>query len=248
MGDESKKIEKNEVFLLVFLFFQYICFFLAMIQTIFIAISLGIILAFTIGPVFFILIETSITKGVRSALAFDLGAISGDIFFIALAYWGTSRLSAYIENNPNLFVYGGLLIIGYGLFSYIKERRDFRLHPPQARIVAIKEGNYFTYFYKGFFLNVINIGVFFYWLATIATFSARPGMTPTRVLFFLATILITYLLTDVVKILIAKRLRHRLTPTNIHKVKQGINIFLIAFGIFLLLNGFFPNFIQELKK
>ena len=244
MGDESKEIEKDELFLLVFLFFQYICFFLAMIQTIFIAISLGIILAFTIGPVFFILIETSITKGVRSALAFDLGAISGDIFFIALAYWGTSRLSAYIENNPNLFVYGGLLIIGYGLFSYIKERRDFRLHPPHARIVAIKEGNYFTYFYKGFFLNVINIGVFFYWLATIATFSARPGMTPTRVLFFLATILMTYLLTDVVKILIAKRL----TPTNIHKVKQGINIFLIAFGIFLLLNGFFPNFIQELKK
>ena len=219
-----------------------------MIETIFIAISLGVILAFTIGPVFFILIETSITKGIRSALAFDIGAISGDIFFIVLAYWGTSKLSAYIENNPNLFIYGGLLIIVYGLFSYIKEHRDFRLNPPQARIVAIKEGNYFTFFYKGFFLNVINVGVFFYWLATIATFSARPGMTPTRVLFFLATILLTYLLTDIVKILIAKRLRHRLTPTNIHKIKQGINIFLVVFGVFLLLNGFFPNLIQTIKK
>ena len=195
-----------------------------MIETVFIAISLGIILAFTIGPVFFILIETSITKGARSALAFDLGAISGDVFFIALAYWGTSKLSAYIENNPNLFVYGGLLIIVYGLFSYIKERRDFKLRPPQTRIVAIKEGSYFTYFYKGFFLNVINVGVFFYWLATIATFS------------------------DVLKILIAKRLRHRLTPTNIHKVKQGINVFLLIFGVFLLINGFFPNLIQSIKK
>ena len=219
-----------------------------MIETIFIAISLGVILAFTIGPVFFILIETSITKGIRSALAFDIGAISGDIFFIVLAYWGTSKLSAYIENNPNLFLYGGLLIIVYGLFSFFKERRDFRLNPPQSRIVAIKEGNYFTFFYKGFFLNVINVGVFFYWLATIATFSARPGMTPTRVLFFLATILLTYLLTDIVKILIAKRLRHRLTPTNIHKIKQGINIFLVVFGVFLLLNGFFPNLIQTIKK
>ena len=219
-----------------------------MIETIFIAISLGVILAFTIGPVFFILIETSITKGIRSALAFDIGAIFGDIFFIVLAYWGTSKLSAYIENNPNLFLYGGLLIIVYGLFSYIKEHRDFRLNPPQARILAIKEVNYFTFFYKGFFLNVINVGVFFYWLATIATFSARPGMTPTRVLFFLATILLTYLLTDIVKILIAKRLRHRLTPTNIHKIKQGINIFLVVFGVFLLLNGFFPNLIQTIKK
>ena len=165
-----------------------------------------------------------------------------------MAYWGTSKLSAYIENNPNLFLYGGLLIIVYGLFSFFKECRDFRLNPPQARIVAIKEGNYFTFFYKGFFLNVINVGVFFYWLATIATFSARPGMTPTRVLFFLATILVTYLLTDIVKILIAKRLRHRLTPTNIHKIKQGINIFLVVFGVFLLLNGFFPNLIQTIKK
>ena len=74
MGDESRKIEKNELFLLIFLFFSvYLLFLLAMIETIFIAISLGVILAFTIGPVFFILIETSITKGIRSALAFDIG-------------------------------------------------------------------------------------------------------------------------------------------------------------------------------
>ena len=130
-----------------------------MIESIFVAISLGVMLAFTIGPVFFILIETSITKGIRSALAFDFGAISGDIFFILLAYWGTSKLSDYIKNNPNLFVYGGILIIIYGLFSFFKERKDYRLHPPQTRIVEIKEGNYFTFFYKGFFLNIINVGV-----------------------------------------------------------------------------------------
>ena len=229
-------------------FYVYLLFISKMIENIFVAISLGIILAFTIGPVFFILIETSITKGMRSALAFDFGAISGDIFFITLAYWGTSKLANYIEDNPNLFIYGGIIIIIYGVFSYFKERKDYRLNPPQARITVIKEGNYFTFFYKGFFLNIINIGVFFYWLATIATFSSRPGNTSMRTLIFLATILLTYLLTDIVKILIAKRLRHRLTPINIHKVKQGINVFLIIFGIFLLLNGIFPNYIQSLKE
>ena len=54
-----------------------------MIESIFVAISLGVMLAFTIGPVFFLLIETSITKGIRSALAFDFGAISGDIFLFS---------------------------------------------------------------------------------------------------------------------------------------------------------------------
>jgi len=219
-----------------------------MIESIFVAISLGVMLAFTIGPVFFILIETSITKGIRSALAFDFGAISGDIFFILLAYWGTSKLSDYIKNNPNLFVYGGILIIIYGLFSFFKERKDYRLQPPQTRIVEIKEGNYFTFFYKGFFLNIINVGVFFYWVATIATFSSGAGTTTTKVLVFLGTILLTYLLTDIVKILIAKRLRHKLTPTNIHKIKQGIHIFLIIFGVFLLLNGVFPNALAAVKE
>ena len=219
-----------------------------MIESIFVAISLGVMLAFTIGPVFFILIETSITKGIRSALAFDFGAISGDIFFILLAYWGTSKLSDYIKNNPNLFVYGGILIIIYGLFSFFKEHKDYRLHPPQTRIVEIKEGNYFTFFYKGFFLNIINVGVFFYWVATIATFSSGAGNTTTKVLVFLGTILLTYLLTDIVKILIAKRLRHKLTPTNIHKIKQGIHIFLVIFGIFLLLNGVFPNALAAVKE
>ena len=219
-----------------------------MIESIFVAISLGVMLAFTIGPVFFILIETSITKGIRSALAFDFGAISGDIFFILLAYWGTSKLSDYIKNNPNLFVYGGILIIISGLFSFFKEHKDYRLHPPQTRIVEIKEGNYFTFFYKGFFLNIINVGVFFYWVATIATFSSGAGTTTTKVLVFLGTILLTYLLTDIVKILIAKRLRHKLTPTNIHKIKQGIHIFLVIFGIFLLLNGVFPNALAAVKE
>ena len=208
-----------------------------MIESIFVAISLGVMLAFTIGPVFFILIETSITKGIRSALAFDFGAISGDIFFILLAYWGTSKLSDYIKNNPNLL-----------LFSFFKERKDYRLHPPQTRIVEIKEGNYFTFFYKGFFLNIINVGVFFYWVATIATFSSGAGTTTTKVLVFLGTILLTYLLTDIVKILIAKRLRHKLTPTNIHKIKQGIHIFLVIFGVFLLLNGVFPNALAAVKE
>ena len=118
----------------------------------------------------------------------------------------------------------------------------------QTRIVEIKEGNYFTFFYKGFFLNIINVGVFFYWVATIATFSSGAGTTTTKVLVFLGTILLTYLLTDIVKILIAKRLRHKLTPTNIHKIKQGIHIFLVIFGVFLLLNGVFPNALAAVKE
>ena len=35
----------------------------------------GFLLAFAVGPVFFTLIETSITKGFKAAVFFDLGAL-----------------------------------------------------------------------------------------------------------------------------------------------------------------------------
>ena len=51
------------------------------------AILYGFLLAFAVGPIFFILIETSITKGFRCALTFDLGAITADIVFILIAFF-----------------------------------------------------------------------------------------------------------------------------------------------------------------
>ena len=54
------------------------------------AVLLGLGLAFMIGPVFFTLIETSISKGFRAALVFDLGVILADLIFISLSYFGTT--------------------------------------------------------------------------------------------------------------------------------------------------------------
>ena len=53
-------------------------------------ITVGLTLAIPLGmgPAFFVLIETSITKGFRAALYFDLGVIIADIVFISIAYLG----------------------------------------------------------------------------------------------------------------------------------------------------------------
>ena len=53
------------------------------------AVLLGFGLAFMVGPVFFTLIETSITKGFRAALTFDLGVVLADTMFITVSYFGS---------------------------------------------------------------------------------------------------------------------------------------------------------------
>jgi threonine/homoserine/homoserine lactone efflux protein len=55
------------------------------IQDILAAIPWGFLLAISIGPGFFILLETSITKGFKAALTLDCGIICSDIIFILIA-------------------------------------------------------------------------------------------------------------------------------------------------------------------
>lgn len=62
-------------------------------------ISLGFFLSFMIGPVFFILIETSITKGIRAAISFDLGVVIADAVFFAVAFLVVSDLLIALKTN-----------------------------------------------------------------------------------------------------------------------------------------------------
>src|SRR5690554_2863835 len=90
------------------------------------AIPFGIILSFTIGPVFFVLLETSATKGLKSALIFDLGVILADIFFIIVAFYSTSKLLHKIKDDPSFLIFGGVLLAVYGFISFVKTSKSFR--------------------------------------------------------------------------------------------------------------------------
>lgn len=73
------------------------------------ALPIGFFLSFTLGPVFFVLLETSITKGVRPAIVFNLGVILADIVFISIAYFSTNQLLTKIQDDPSWMVFGGVL-------------------------------------------------------------------------------------------------------------------------------------------
>ena len=77
------------------------------------AVLIGFFLSFMIGPVFFMLIHTSIIKGARAAIAFNLGVVLGDIVFILIAYFGSKNLLEQIKDDPRLFYIGGLILLVY---------------------------------------------------------------------------------------------------------------------------------------
>ncbi|SFU27173.1 Threonine/homoserine/homoserine lactone efflux protein [Pustulibacterium marinum] len=220
-----------------------------MIQDVFAAIPLGVLLAFTIGPVFFVLIETSVVKGFRAAMIFDIGVVLGDIFFILIAYFSTSKLLERLKDEPGLFIFGGIIMIVYGGFTYIKEKRDYNKKiDEEVDVKEVSRNNYFGLFFKGFLLNFINIGVLGFWLGIIIVFGPKLDMMPNRIIIFFATIIVTYLLTDAIKITLAKQLKNKLTPFRIHKLKRVISVVLMVFGIALMAQGIFPKEKEFLER
>ena len=211
-----------------------------MINDIVAGIPWGIFLSFMIGPVFFILLETSIVKGFRAALVFDLGVILGDIVFIGIAYLGSFRMIQSLKDQPALFIFGGVLMLAYGVISFIKLKKEQKVNTDLIDKEIIKK-NYGSLFVKGFFLNIINIGVLGFWLAVIISVGPKLDMENSRMAVFFISVILSYLAIDCIKIILAKQLKNSLTPTNILKIKKGISIVLMIFGTVLMLQGWFPK-------
>ncbi len=221
-----------------------------MINDILSAIPWGFLLAFTIGPVFFVLLETSISKGFRAAMIFDLGVVFGDIIFILIAYFSTSSILEKLKDDPGLFIFGGAIMLSFGIISFVKEKKNYtkKIAEELDDDENIPKNNYIGLFFKGFFLNFINIGVLGFWLGIIIVFGPKLNMETNRIITFIATILLTYLLVDILKIQVAKQLKTKLTPYNIYKIKRIISVVLMIFGAFLMIQGFFPNQKEKLKE
>ena len=206
------------------------------------AILIGFFMAFMIGPVFFMLIQTSILKGARAAIAFDLGVLIGDLTFILIAYYGSRPLLEKIKDDPRLFFIGGLVLIIYGLITYLdKENKKENISSAKSIKVPIIQNNYVKLFFKGYFLNFINIGVLAFWLGTVLVISPTLDMNQNAIFSYFGIILLAYFVTDLGKIFLAKQLKDKMTPTLIYRVKKIMGIILIICGVFLILKGFIPN-------
>jgi threonine/homoserine/homoserine lactone efflux protein len=212
-----------------------------MLNDIISAIPLGFFLSFMIGPVFFVLLETSVVKGFKAAIIFDLGVVLADIIFILIAYFSSYRLIQSIKDDPALFIFGGLVMLTYGIISFVKNRNESKKDFDEEDQKELEKNNYLSLFIKGFFLNFINIGVLGFWLAILITIGPQLELKASRMLTFFTTLIVTYFITDIFKILLAKQLQNKLNSKNILLIKKFISLILIISGLFLLSQGLFPK-------
>jgi len=217
---------------------------------IFHAFTIGLILSIIPGPVFFVLLENSITKGIRSALAIDFGVMLSDIVYILFSVLFVEQINSLLSGkNKELFdVLGGLIFIAFGIVNLFKKSK---IHDGDQELEEVTERyhlqessnpkkNFGLMIAKGFLLNFANPLVIFYWLsvASVAKHDS-PDDSNGFLFLFLGTILVTFFTFDVIKIITAKKIRNLVTVQLLNLLNKFIGSVFIAFGLFFIFRVIF---------
>lgn len=215
-----------------------------MLELILYAMGLGLMLSLVfIGPIFFLLIETSFSRGPKHALALDLGVVSADILCIVAAYYASADLVDIIDKHPGFYRISALLIFIYGVFMMVSKTK---MHiKGEEKLIG---QNYFKTFFNGFLLNLLNVGVILFWLVTVI--SVRNQYPDNhQFLLYLAVVILTYLGIDLAKIFLAKQFHDKLTQNVANKIRKFVGIILLIFSFFIFLQSFkmFNQFDKKLE-
>lgn len=212
------------------------------------AILWGVVLSFIlIGPVFFMLLETSVSRGWKAAIALDLGVLTSDLICILIAYYGSKDLAIIIQSTPSVYVFGGFFIFIYGLVMFVSKPNL------KMRHVSVATRSYLKTFFNGFLLNILNIGVIVFWFFIVGTVVIQY---PERqdALLYMFIVLATFFGIDLLKIFLANKVKEKFTLRRIFYFKKIVGFILIILGFVVILKGFgvFSNIDdmieEEIKK
>jgi threonine/homoserine/homoserine lactone efflux protein len=198
----------------------------------------GSVMALSVGPVFFALIQASVLHGFRAGLTMAIGVVVCDTLFVALAVAGSQSFLAAPVTQYWTGSVGGILLLIFGLKQLSTKTvriggGEYDLAEPLR--VPTRAG----FLLRGGYLNALNPFVFIFWSGTASTVSAFPGYGTSQVVwFFVGTLLIVFA-TDTGKVALAKRLRNYVTPRAIMWMNRVAGAALFLFGIKLLVDILF---------
>ncbi len=197
-------------------------------------IALGFMLSISVGPVIFSIIKQSINNGHKGGFAFVAGVSLSDITLVVISQLFTELFRSLLDYKTQIGVGGSILLIILGVFVFFFKK--VKVNEEGMHVIKMRKRDMFRTALSGYFMNTLNPSVIAFWLL-IAT-SVVDLSINYRIIMF-TTCLIFVLAADVAKVLLAGRLRKKLTPHNIHLINKLSGLILVGFGIALIIGTLF---------
>ncbi len=202
---------------------------------------LGLMLSMLIGPVFFMVLEVSIRKGVRSAILMDIGVILGDILYLILAYFFAEKLYSWLEQYSYVRFIGAALFAAIGLVYIFKRKDQENERKVDMPELPMRKRNYLALVAKGIGLNAINPFIIIFWIGACTYAFDEYNLEGVEMVIYFATTLLTMFSIDIVKIYYANKLKKVLTQKLLNRINVVVGIILIFFGIAICFRSISDN-------
>jgi threonine/homoserine/homoserine lactone efflux protein len=208
-----------------------------MIEALLKGITLGLLLSISVGPVIFSIIKQSLNNGHGGGIAFVLGVSASDISLVLVSNLFTQLFTYLTAHKQVIGIAGSIFLISMG--AYFLFFKKIKIDDRGLPALLTRKRDYLQIFLSGYFMNTLNPAVFIFWLTTSTSLITLT--TENRIIAF-TSCLVLVLGIDLFKVMMAQKIRKKLTPHNIQILSRINGLVLLLFG-FVLLWGllFFGN-------
>ncbi|MBK9255520.1 MAG: LysE family transporter [Saprospiraceae bacterium] len=201
-------------------------------EYIFQGIVLGLTLTILLGPIFIALTQTGIEKGFRAGLTVGAGIWTSDLLVIIVGYIFIREINSVVSDpvfHRWMGLLGGFILIVIGFATFLK-KSDLN-----QNVTAFNAKTLAGFWTKGFIVNFFNPFTFVFWLGVLTTYVVGKGISGTETLLLFGSIMITIMITDSSKVLLAKYLRKKMSGDIVQIAGKIAGIVLFVFGLILLI-------------
>jgi threonine/homoserine/homoserine lactone efflux protein len=191
--------------------------------------TFGLLLSIAVGPVLFSTIKQSLNNGHRGGFAFIFGVSASDITLVLVSNVFTELFNSLRTFKTEVGVAGCAFLVSMGIYFIFFKK--VKVNEAGKQVFKIRKRDYARIFLSGYFMNTLNPAVFIFWITTSSAVIIHTVQE--RIIIFI-TCLTWMLGTDILKVMLAGKIRNRLTPHNIHILNRINGIILIVFGFALI--------------
>jgi threonine/homoserine/homoserine lactone efflux protein len=206
-----------------------------MLHTIFEGIILGFTVSISFGPALVSLLQTSIKHGIKTGIFLALGIFSSDFLVVLGAYFGASQIVINPTTHLVFGLIGGVVLVIFGLFS-ITRKVNLKEQVEVITEIKVKHPGVLPYYFKGFILNIANPGVWAFWITSVLAISSSYRGQKMAITLFFAGTLGTILTTDILKSVLATKIRVAGNPYIKLWINRIVGTIFILFGSFVVIN------------
>jgi threonine/homoserine/homoserine lactone efflux protein len=192
---------------------------------------LGFFLALSVGPVIFTIIKQSLNNGREGGFSFVIGVWLSDILLVAGSNAFSEWVATALEYKKTIGYVGSMFLMGLGVFFVFFKKVNLGKDSAGNRL-RFRKRDFLKILMSGFLINTLNPSVLLFWLVNATAF-ATTNTFRERLVIFSACLLVN-MIADVLKVLLAGRIRKKLTIKNLSIINKISGSILIGFAVVLL--------------